>query len=708
MAINIKEIFQNDTDSDKVDKTNYNFDQLAANGGGPTGAKGQKGEIGAIGTTGVKGEKGDLGEKGDVGPAGQDVSAWARIDHNSGTTTSIIKPRLDGTDDTEPTSIWLGDTTFNEGVDDGENSSNAWINVSIPDSSTYYDNFINYISENTSLSSSSRIGLTMIEGNSGAEHNYVLKHIGAPSASVNYKITIKNKIELNGPSGIDILSSNSGYINLDSVDGNITIGPLTGVNSAGNFTVNYNTNVINGNLNVVGASGGFFKPPVGDVSGRPSSPTVGMIRYNTEINSEAQSGTAGSLEIYHNHGSTNSYWKPLVGVVDADGDTFISPDFNLNTGLENVITIGIGYNDGTSYVTDIVAEIGNDSTDGADNLERTFVYNKAIDAQQDILINRNSTSGENYGLRVKQNASPAGTDQVTAQNNGAPRENRTIFDYFYRESALQYSVSTIAGTPAFDGLLAPSIPISSYRYTDGAIVSLGTDTGTQQTPLKKVATIIDHNTTRMSYVKVGHMVTVWGRLDYFPYAVDIDNLPQNQNPTVVNFNGALNDGSGGASTTVARAAFTIGTPGDFPYTSALSKERVVFPISVNLKAQDNSAGTSVRYFGVIEPGSNVFTIMEVDDQTGFISDNDFESVDPHYAKFLDVDDLVVSTASPGEVITLEYSFSMPTDINSFDLTSDSISAYNEGAGISAEPDYGGGGGGLDLGGGGPGDGFLPA
>ena len=64
MAINIKEILTNDSDVIKVDKTNYNFDQLVANGGGPIGIKGQKGELGGVGTTGAKGENGDEGAKG--------------------------------------------------------------------------------------------------------------------------------------------------------------------------------------------------------------------------------------------------------------------------------------------------------------------------------------------------------------------------------------------------------------------------------------------------------------------------------------------------------------------------------------------------------------------------------------------------------------------------------------------------------------------
>lgn len=68
MAINIKELFDADSDNIKVEKTNYNFDQILANGGGPIGPKGVQG---TTGNTGQKGQKGDEGQKGDQGQKGE-------------------------------------------------------------------------------------------------------------------------------------------------------------------------------------------------------------------------------------------------------------------------------------------------------------------------------------------------------------------------------------------------------------------------------------------------------------------------------------------------------------------------------------------------------------------------------------------------------------------------------------------------------------
>ena len=67
MAINIKEIFTGDSENQKIDKLNYNFDQILANGGGPIGATGAAGDTGA---TGADGAQGPIGPDGPQGIAG--------------------------------------------------------------------------------------------------------------------------------------------------------------------------------------------------------------------------------------------------------------------------------------------------------------------------------------------------------------------------------------------------------------------------------------------------------------------------------------------------------------------------------------------------------------------------------------------------------------------------------------------------------------
>lgn len=66
-TINLKQLQTGDSDNLKLDKVNYNFDQLVANGGGPQGATGPQG---AAGPQGPKGDDGPMGPQGIQGPQG--------------------------------------------------------------------------------------------------------------------------------------------------------------------------------------------------------------------------------------------------------------------------------------------------------------------------------------------------------------------------------------------------------------------------------------------------------------------------------------------------------------------------------------------------------------------------------------------------------------------------------------------------------------
>ena len=91
MAINLKQILITDSDNIKLDKVNYNFDQLVSNGGGPQGTQGPVGETGPQGITGTQGFQGLTGPKGDKGDTG--VSGGQYWD-------SVTGNIIDGTFDT--------------------------------------------------------------------------------------------------------------------------------------------------------------------------------------------------------------------------------------------------------------------------------------------------------------------------------------------------------------------------------------------------------------------------------------------------------------------------------------------------------------------------------------------------------------------------------------------------------------------------------
>jgi hypothetical protein len=83
MTINLKQIRVFDTDNIKLDKINYNFDQLIVNGGGPKGAIGTDGPIGFQGFQGALGAQGDRGVQGAQGPdATPTASFWNSIEQD--------------------------------------------------------------------------------------------------------------------------------------------------------------------------------------------------------------------------------------------------------------------------------------------------------------------------------------------------------------------------------------------------------------------------------------------------------------------------------------------------------------------------------------------------------------------------------------------------------------------------------------------------
>lgn len=90
MALNLKQISYTDSDQIKLDKVNYNFDQLVTNGGGPQGPIGVTGAQGAQGTMGFQGPIGITGAQGVQGPTGAAAGQyWYLIQEDSGVPGSV-------------------------------------------------------------------------------------------------------------------------------------------------------------------------------------------------------------------------------------------------------------------------------------------------------------------------------------------------------------------------------------------------------------------------------------------------------------------------------------------------------------------------------------------------------------------------------------------------------------------------------------------
>ena len=134
MAINLKEILISDSDSIKLDKVNYNFDQLLAAGGGPKGPQGEKGDAGLQGITGQKGEIGPQGNQGPVGLKGDSgAELWYGV---AGQFNNSVVSVHDPNDYPEPSNVLIG---FNY-QDAPYNSPNSDTSLLVNRSSYYGSN----------------------------------------------------------------------------------------------------------------------------------------------------------------------------------------------------------------------------------------------------------------------------------------------------------------------------------------------------------------------------------------------------------------------------------------------------------------------------------------------------------------------------------------------------------------------------------------
>lgn len=125
MSINIKELYKSDLDpttpsvwwsSKKIEKLNWNFDQINLSGGGPFGPQGFEGSIGYEGSTGVQGASGVRGFQGRQGAYGTTgFNDWT-INTKVGANNTTIK--YDETK-TDPANYRIG--FLNNDVEYGEN-----------------------------------------------------------------------------------------------------------------------------------------------------------------------------------------------------------------------------------------------------------------------------------------------------------------------------------------------------------------------------------------------------------------------------------------------------------------------------------------------------------------------------------------------------------------------------------------------------------
>jgi len=305
---------------------------------------------------------------------------------------------------------------------------------------------------------------------------------------------------------------------------------------------------------------------------------------------------------------------------------------------------------------------------------------------------------------------PARTDAtggLTPANYNAIAARRTLHDYFYKVSTFMESALTLitgTNTPFTDhypqgGSNTTSIDTSVYRISDDLFYihkRINESTGLTVIDKAPIAVVINRNVSKISYIKVGHQVSVWGRLEYWPFPVNRTLMPAPSSGTIYNFQGRQPDGSTVSNAKTSRVMIFPAEPGTWPYKNA-SSEKVIFPITVNMDTTFGATGPSAyattsdqMYYGVIFPGMAGFNILRVKPGTMHVESSDSTGPNPlesgvlPYGEFLNLEDFEAAFIT-AKTVTFDFNFTMATEVNSYDTINPSTvrAMYTEGVQIAA-------------------------
>lgn len=494
MPINLKEIFVNDSNQIKVEKLNYNFDQIIGTGGqlGPKGPQGIQGNIGPVGPQGAQGPVGATGSDGNDGNDGQD--RWYSMPHaavtneeNTDYDTTIIKPKIDN-DANQPTSVYIGDPTFNDTIqEEGDDEARASLVIGKKDP---FENHIRLVTED---------GFNMVvRGDTLAQGNYGgIFHIQKGLASNNLKIkgdisfddvTIRATND-NAGTGIIELSANKTEV-ISTEDGFYT---SIGTKSYFNDRVH----VVDADLLVQGT--GFTRISKGTTVERgvisSGDLSGGNLRYNSQTN---------QYEAYYENTDEGNIWLNLRQLTDADGDTYI--ELPLNNGDLDRIRFVIN-NESFLRIGGTQLSLQSESASGS-TIVPTIEVNKTVFAKERIHF-----TGIGKGISFKEGPAATNTNSPTggsAVNYATDINKRTLNDYFNREPG-QFELEN-------DTFITPND--ASSEYQDGNnFVTISSPGDTDEiitnalfffkdgSTTKNLLTAINGN-TKIAYQKIGNLVNV--------------------------------------------------------------------------------------------------------------------------------------------------------------------------------------------------------
>ena len=577
MPINLKELFIADSNQIRIEKINYNFDQIIAVGG-QIGPKGQKGDFGPIGPEGEKGQKGEQGPIGIAGSDGADgINFWADIEHDnvSGLVNAynsrILKPVTFGT--SHVTSVYLGDPNFDGGSNLGDTSPRSILTIH---KDNQFENHLKIVGKNTNLVIRSEY---FIDPEIYGGDVFSIKKddvLGVSPAKLDIAFTdIVLNATGNDPKGILSLTSNNKIEFIAT--GGVFINQGTKAYFNDRLFVNENL-VVNGT--------GFTKVSSGTTAQRDAIATAdllpGSIRYNTTTNKfeGRYSGVFGG-----------SAWLPFRELTDSDQDTRVEIPISTDEDVIRMYTNGnLAMRIGGSTIS-----LTPNSAAG-NNLKNPIVANYTLFANENVHINQFGK-----GLSFKEGSG----GNSPAPNYGSSINNRTLSD-FYQMTPSFFNYDELGN---WETLTTPDSGTSSDTHgipSNDAIMTnvLFYSEGGNTTGSGNVVCSLDTTKTTIAYTKIGNMVTAFVNIVYGSTSNTISNTDNKMSDT--NATGTLG----------------LRLPGILNKYTPL--HNLKFPIHFSNIRLNNAGGTSSSFFGFIESGNSFIKLMAK--QESSTSDNNFFNI----------------------------------------------------------------------------------
>lgn len=547
MAINIKELFNADADNIRVDKINYNFDQLLANGGGPVGTKGNPGTTGNTGTKGQKGELGNKGDEGNKGEQGTSADLWDSdiIASTTGTNINILRPYNEGTSqgggEDLRTRIILGEATStlnNTNPTEPAGLLNLVLPPEANDDTTSQIIFINdelgnprefKMATDYELGSGSTFTFSALAATSGEKTNLAIQMPNEINIIGN-NTTVSSQ---GSSSTTNILSNGTIYVKNNN-GGNIYIGHVSDtaeVNVKAEILID-----IKSEENVQIESGDSFTL-IGGSDVTVSSDDINLTSSGGTIDLTAASGTVtldagtidltASVDIDLTAASGNIDLSSQIANITGTGQSSSGGGVNINASATQggIINLTVGGNTKLKVETNLNTSHQSIYMEPTGlTLGGTWVEVNGGELATGLVADANVSLG--HGIRFPQGAnSNMATGADKSANYGSVIEQRTLADYFYNpdvnlwgsSSTMKFAsplkclnLKNVSSNPSspFDPSTTPDGPA---WYAEGAAVG-GWGSLTDHQRNLHSSLISASNYGNFAYVKTGNLINAWGEI----------------------------------------------------------------------------------------------------------------------------------------------------------------------------------------------------